>query len=245
MSNIPKQIHIAWNDPNVLESKSPLIVNGLKQLATLNPEWNITISTDQDIDSYLKSILDPNDYKLVENTHIVEKSDLWRLFKIYFEGGMYVDIDRFCNVKLSEVIPDNILCVLPTCLDNDFSQDIMISAPGNKIYEQTINLILQRRAEGHTNTYFLGPQTFMHGVTLTLFNQMINTNPGKEVLEDMRKVISETKTIISYREYPPYNTFIYKHNKDSFFTDDGVIDHESLKRRFYKESNIKHWTNEW
>ena len=235
--SIPKKAHIAWKNKNVINSNHPLITNGLHKLISLNPDWTVTIYDDHDIDEYLKSVLDKKDYNLIKDMHIAGKTDIWRLFKLYNEGGLYMDIDRFYNIPLSEIITDGIKCVLPTCLDWDFSQDFMLTESKNPIQEKTIELIMQRRYEGHKNTFFLGPQTYMHAVTISLFGEMINTNPGVEKFTEMRKYLEQIPFIKTYREIPPNNTIIYK----------GDIGNELevQKRDFYAKEGVKHWTGEW
>lgn len=236
---IPKKIHVSWNDKNILQSKHPLIVNGLSRLVEMNPEWSLEISDDNDVDSYLSKCLRPEDYEMMKVVSIVPKIDIWRLFKIFNEGGLYIDIDRLCNVKLDDLASDDIDYVLPTCRDYDFSHDIMMSRPGNPIFMLTADMSLQRRREGSDHVYFLGAQTYMHSITQVLFKQMINTNPGLETFEQMRNIISkEYPTIKMYREDPPMNTMVYKN-------DGSILNHETLKRDFYAQSGLKHWTGEW
>ena len=147
---IPKIAHLTWKTKDIFNSQTPLIVNGVRNLVDLNPDWVVTVYDDNEVDEYLKNILDPADYKLIADRHVVEKTDIWRLFKIYIEGGLYMDIDRLYNIKLSDIITsDDIRWVLPTCLDFDFSHDFMCSAPNNPAFLQAINLYLQRRRENH------------------------------------------------------------------------------------------------
>lgn len=235
--SIPKIAHIAWKTKDVVNSQSPLILNGLRNLIDLNPDWNVIIYDDHDIDEYLKSVLNKRDYNLIKDLHVVVKSDLWRQFKLYNEGGLYMDIDRFCNIPLSEIITDDIKCVLPTCLEWDFSHDIILTEPNNPIQAQTIELIMQRRYEGHTNVFFLGPQTYMNAITKVLFGEMIHTDPGVEKFAEMRKAMENIPFIKTYREHPPHDTIIYK--------GDGVMNWEKLKKEFYAEANIKHWSGDW
>ncbi|NBP57993.1 hypothetical protein EBU71_15935 [bacterium] len=237
MSSIPKIAHVAWKTKDVVNSQSPLILNGLRNLIDLNSDWKVIVYDDNEIDEYLRNILNKRDYNLIKDIHIVEKSDLWRLFKLYNEGGLYMDIDRFYNVPLSEIVTDGIKCVLPTCLDWDFSQDFMLTEPKNPIQAQTIELILKRRYEGHTNVFFLGPQTYMHAVTMVLFGEMINTNPGVEKFNEMRKYLEQIPFIKTYRESPPNDTIVYKGEKNMNWVE--------LKKEFYAEANIKHWSGEW
>ena len=133
MNNIPQLVHLSWCDANILNSEHELVLNGIGNLQLLNPQWKITVSTDADIDSYLHNNLDPSDWQLVKDCAIVAKTDIWRLLKIYQEGGVYMDVDRLCNVQLDTLCLPGIKCVLPTTRDWDFAQDFMMSEPGNPI----------------------------------------------------------------------------------------------------------------
>lgn len=235
---IPKKIHISWNDKNVLSNDHPLIVNGLSNLKTLNPQWNIEISDDNDINNYLKNNLNENDYRIIKDIGIVPKTDLWRLLKIYYEGGLYVDIDRLCNLSLEKFLDEETKWVLPVCNYQDFSHDFMMSAPGNPVFYNIISLYFKRRHEGETNIYFLGAQTYMHGITLSFFKNIIDVNPGIENFKEIINFISENKFIKIVVENPPGNTIFY--NGGISFND-----WADMKKSFYAENNIKHWTGEW
>jgi hypothetical protein len=151
-----------------------------------------------------------------------------------------MDIDRFCNVELSNLASKNVKWVLPTNANFDLSHDFMMTAPNNPAFLNVINLYLQRRSEGNNNVYFLGPQTYMHAVTEALCGEMINTNPGEKKFNEIHNKIKQTSFIKTYRETSPHDTIIYKH-KDG----DEKLNLEVLKRQFYASENIKHWTNEW
>ena len=235
---IPKIVHMSWKTRDVVNSQAELIQNGLKNLIELNPDWRIEISTDEEVDAYLKTALSPEDYKLVENIGVVPQTDLWRLFKLYYEGGVYLDIDRLCNKPLSEIATENVKWVLPTCGDNDFSHDFMMTEPGNPAFFHTINLYLDRRRAGHDSVYFLGAQTYMHGVTFALFGQSIDTNPGEHIFDGIRGHIAKMPFIKTYRESLPNDTVIYQGDVDAQAW-------ETMKRGFYAENGIKHWTGEW
>jgi mannosyltransferase OCH1-like enzyme len=182
----------------------------------------------------------------MKDCHIVVKSDMWRLLKLYTEGGVYLDLDRFCNISFSDILTDDIRCVLPTCLDMDFSQDFMMSAPQNPIYLQAYKMSMGRRKQGHTNTYFLGPQTYMHAVTYVLMGEIIDSNPGEEVFAKIRQRLSEIPFIKTYREYPPYDTIIYKHDENTFkMGNSNTSDWVQIKKNFYADFKLKHWTGEW
>lgn len=232
---IPKIIHIAWKSYDLLESNSLFIKNCIGNLVKLS-NWKYVIHNDNDIDIYLKEHLDTIDYKLLSSKHIVEKSDVWRLIKLYQEGGLYSDIDRLCNLSLNSLINDTTKVVIPTCNNLDFSHDFMMSAPGNPIYLETLKLNLQRRYEGCNNTYFLGAQTYLHGIMKCLFGKIIDQT--EKNIEGIRNDFEKTNFIQTYKEIPPYNTFTCRLTTS-------LLNHEEEKRKFYAQSNLRHWTNEW
>jgi len=239
MTHIPKLIHISWKNKNIFENKSELVKNGLHNLVQMNPEWQYQLNTDNDVDDYLKNNLEKKEYAIIQNSNIIAKLDIWRLLKIYNEGGLYIDLDRLYNIPLDNIINDNIKCVLPTNMDHDFSNDFILSAPQNPIYLEAIQLNFQRRWQGITNIYFLGAQTYMHAVTKVLVGERIDTAPGAGIFKEIRSALSNIPFIKTYRETPPYDTIVFK--KDKYFE----MDHEKEKRTLYADFGMKHWTNEW
>ena len=71
-----------------------MIVHGIGALMADNPGWTVRVWDDVEVEQYLQDNISPLDYELIRHTHIVEKSDLWRLLVMYYEGGYYQDIDR-------------------------------------------------------------------------------------------------------------------------------------------------------
>jgi mannosyltransferase OCH1-like enzyme len=235
---IPKKIHISWKYKDVLEDSCQLIKLGLKNLVDLNSNWEIKIHDDFDVEEYLKANLEFKDYQLFNNCHIVEKIDIWRLFKLYNEGGLYSDLDRLHNISLDSILEENTMCVIPICNDFDFSHTFMLSAPKNVIYQKTIELLLERRFNGEKNIYFLGPQTYMHALTECLTGEMINTNPGKEKFQEIKDAIKSMPFLKTYVETGPGDLITNKSEIDE-------IQYESYKREFYNKCGIKHWTGDW
>lgn len=238
MSEMTRKFHLSWVSKDLLKSENPLVSNGVKTLENINPDWEIDISVDEEIDEYLKNTLEKKDYLLLENEHVVAKCDVWRLLKLYIEGGVYLDVDRYCNIAMKDIIKDGVKCILPTYKDSDFSHDIMISEKENPIFMKALELNLSRRNDGHKNVYYLGPQTYMHSVSHTLTGKIIDTNPDKRTFESIRSIIEKTPFLDTYREVPPYDTVLYRH-------DGGDVNLEKQKRELYREFSIGHWTNQW
>jgi hypothetical protein len=159
------------------------------------------------------------------------------------EGGLYLDVDRLCNRDLSTIAPPHCRCILPQNQEWDFCQDWMMSAPGNPIYLDTIQVLLQRRRQGITNTYFLGAQTFMHVVTASICGEVFDTNPGAAAWKKIHAGLGKATFIHSQMEHPPLHTMLYEHTPDCPIQT--MEDFETHKRALYAEFGLTHWTGEW
>jgi hypothetical protein len=174
------------------------------------------------------------DYELIKNKKIVEKTDLWRLMIVYEQGGIYQDIDRLCNIPFNTILDEDTKCVLPTYLDDNFSQDIIISSASNIILETAIKLNLERRRKKKYKLYFLGPETYFAAITLVLIGEELKVNPGFQKMTQLRSIIEECTYLKTYREVPPFNTFLYQ--------GPNIFDFEFEKDLMYKNEYVKHWT---
>jgi len=230
--SIEKKIHVTFKNKDIIDKDYILIKNGILQLKLLNPDYEFKIYDNDDIENYLQSNLSLEDYELIKNKKIVEKTDLWRLFIIYNEGGIYQDIDRYCNIPLSNIIKDNTKCILPMNIDSYFSQDIMISCSKNIVHKTAIDLILERRRMNpNKDLFFLGPITYFHAVSKVLLGRMVNSPPNKRDLNLLRDTIEKSPYLETFREQPPFNTILYQGPKL-----------ENDKEKMYSDSNVKHWS---
>lgn len=237
LGDIPKTVHISWKTRHILDSQNPIVLNGIKNIIDLNPGWRVVISEDDDVEKYLKSSLSYRDYVLIRDRHIVEKIDLWRLLKIYNEGGLYTDLDRYHNIPFKNVIKDQTKCVLPMHRDIDFSQDIMLSAPGNRIHEYAIELNLHRRRIGIQDILSLGPITYFHAATKVIYGRMLNRWPGKQVLDEIHYVINRSEHVETYVENPPEDLLTFRFNHATW-----RYGNWQSKEDLYVESETEHWT---
>eukprot|EP00040_Diaphanoeca_grandis_P030778 m.182692 g.182692 ORF g.182692 m.182692 type:complete len:377 (-) comp32128_c0_seq2:244-1374(-) len=213
LSQVPKNIHLCWNDRDLLSNNATLVRIGVASLAKTNPTWTFTIHNDSDVETYLQAHLTADDYELVRNKHIVEKSDLWRLLIMYNEGGYYQDVDRGYTKGPLEAILNGSKMMLPMWQDHNFAQDVMCSAPGNRIFKTAIQLNLGRRRKWEaaknwpTNprgvVLALGPATFFHAATREIFGAMLEPFGGglAGAAERMRSVINNSTHMVTIREY--------------------------------------------
>lgn len=241
---IPKKIYVSWKFKDIIDKDLSIINKGIKNLRILNPEYEIIIYDDEDIEGYLKNYLNNNDYELIKDRYIVEKIDLWRLLIIYNEGGIFTDIDRYVNIPFSEIFDDNISLVLPTFVDTDFSQDIIISVAGNPILKTAIELNLKRRREGCKDIYFLGPKTYMHAVVYNFCGVSILTKTlQNKFLQKIREDINNSKNMITFREQPPGLTIFFDSNKEEIDYKNFKHIYNKEKGELYKYSNVGKWVN--
>ena len=100
---IPRVLHTSFKVELPLRpngSDSLVAVHGLQAFARLNPRWRIEQSTDAQVDAYLQRHLGAADYAVLRRRHIVERSDVWRLLKLWREGGMYTMYTMLCYALL-------------------------------------------------------------------------------------------------------------------------------------------------
>jgi len=234
-NSIPKIIHLSWKNKDVFNEKSPMILNGLLNIKKLNPTYKLELSDDNDVENYLKDKLNYNDYKDIMNKHIVQKVDLWRLLKLYYEGGIYLDFDRYSNKSFDEIINKETKCILPTYFDSNFSQDIMISCKNNPIYMKAIEYNIEARKRGK-RLYDISVPTYMNSITEIVFGKKYGEDPGVELMQQFRKLLNESKQYQTYREEPHDKLFNYTYSKYSFLNGNN-----ESKIEFYARQNVVHW----
>jgi mannosyltransferase OCH1-like enzyme len=240
LSSIPKKIHISWKDKSILESSNQLAVNGIQNILKINPDWELLISDDYEVESYLKTHLPKIDYELIKDSPIVTKVDTWRLLVTINEGGLYMDIDRHANKILNDCIEENIKCVIPMHSKFgkiiDFSQDIMISAPDNPLHKAALDLLLRRRRSGWTDILTLAPITYFHALTKLIHGHPLERYPSQEICKNLISKINNSKYAQTFIEKTPEETFIFKYNEENFKPGNGLG-----KEAMYNESGVEHW----
>lgn len=240
LPSIPKVIHVAWKDKAFLKSQNPIVLNGIKQLIEANSSWKLEISDDNDVEKYLQYHLSIEDYNVIKNQHIVPKVDVWRLLKMFNEGGMYTDIDRYHNQNLDTIINNDTKCILPLHVRSgqiiDTSQDIMISAPGNPIYKYALELNFMRRHNGCDDIMTLAVATYFHAVTKYITGISMERYPSKDQIKIILDKINNYKHIETYMEDSSVNTISYRSENAKVVNGNGLD-----KDAFYKESNVTHW----
>ena len=236
---IPKKIHLSWKDKNVLSSDCALIQKGAKNLERLNPDWDVQVYDDEDINRLLRDSIGRDDWDLIKDKKITEKTDLWRLIKTYKEGGMYVDIDRYVDTSLDEIIDLNTSCVIPTFQDVDFSQDFILTCEKNPVIGRAIGANLSYRKQGK-NLFFLAVYSYMHAVSSVLSGKIIERGDNPGYFNDMRQKFDACEYIKTYREIGPENHILFRNKAGDFSMD--IFDRD--KADFYNSYQVRHWNDQ-
>ena len=185
---------------------------------------------------YLRNHLNPDDYAEISKQHPVAKTDLWRLIKMYNEGGVYMDVDRLVNVQLDNLLDKGaVRCVLPSFYQeakqgvyqfSDFSQDVVISAPGNPMYSLAANLNVQRRRQCRQHggnvwvpdgapeairciVFDLGPTTYMHAISQCLTGKQVRRGDHGYNAAVQRRVVELSPLLTVVAEQPPFDTVLF------------------------------------
>ena len=236
---IPKKIHLSWKNKNVLDSNYSLIRKGAKNLELLNSGWDIEVNDDEDVNRYIRDNIGKSSWQLIKDRKITEKTDLWRLLKIYKEGGLYVDIDRYIDTPLSEIIQYRTSCVIPTFQDIDFSQDFVLSCADNPMMGRAISNNLFNRKDGR-NLFYTAICSYMHAASEFLSGERVERGDNPEYFNDIRRKINECEYLETYREIGPEHHTLFR-NIDKQFNSQTF---EKDKADFYNGEDVVHWNSQ-
>ena len=141
----------------------------------LNPNYNIDFSLDEDCINFLKENF--NDYIVTLFNSIqrgMYKADLWRLCKLYINGGVYADVDLVPYVKLDD-LQNNVTFYSCMALgDNSVFQAFIVnnSPPRNPLILHFLLSFIINAAYNYGN----GPTYDMYNcIKYNLNNIVVNT----------------------------------------------------------------------
>lgn len=186
----------------------PFVKHSIIALKTLNPDWNVTVYDNNDVDDVIRAagksgIISQEEADILvgastngeEAAHIVERSDIARLLLMYTEGGFYLDADRLVSRPMSKVLttPDIKLC-LPTYDDVNFCQDLQCTSAKNDLFLSMIrdcsNIRMKKgpgggpleRRKGWSKggaLFDMGPVVYNRNILETVFEGVTYDDIGK------------------------------------------------------------------
>lgn len=122
---------------------------------------------------YIKANADERTFNAYSKlTDGAAQADFWRIFTLYHEGGVYMDIDGHLVWCLSDIIGENDSEVVITRRDK-YTNFFLASEKGNPFLKKTLEIIIdnieQRRIEGGVFT-LTGPVTLNQALENTKVN---------------------------------------------------------------------------
>lgn len=101
-SSIPKLLHFTARNKNEIH---PVLMSCIDSWRIKNPEWDLIIYDDQDIECILKNHSERiyRAYKKISKSHGAARSDFFRYFILYEKGGAYSDLKSGCVRSLDEI----------------------------------------------------------------------------------------------------------------------------------------------
>jgi hypothetical protein len=213
IERIPKVIYMTY------KSYPPDYV--FKNWKELNPNYTIDFSLDSDCIQFLKDNFTIEIADLFKNIKEgMYKADLWRLCKLYINGGIYADVDLKPYISVDNLIKDDY--TFYSCLAVDkksIFQAFMITEPYNPLILQFIISFINNK-----------PYNKMNGPTYDMYNNitsLVKTNIESEKVYNIDMVqiplnigSSDTniKIIETFFNIPNNSTIKIKehNNKDTF-----------------------------
>ncbi|MGQ0287031.1 glycosyltransferase family 32 protein [Pasteurellaceae bacterium 22721_9_1] len=117
----------------------------------LSPEYNYRYVSTEQREEYIKTHADERTFKAYSQlTDGAAQADFWRIFTLYNEGGVYLDIDGHIVWNLSHIIqPEDSEVVITR--RNLYTNFFLASEKGNQFLQDTLDIIIdnieQRRVD--------------------------------------------------------------------------------------------------
>jgi mannosyltransferase OCH1-like enzyme len=106
---IPKTIYQTWKTKD-LSKNCQLVRNNIQKL---NPEYEMILYDDNDIDNFIKHNFDNYVYSCYSKLNVgAAKADFWRYCILYKYGGIYLDIDSEILSPFKDLIKEDDSCII-------------------------------------------------------------------------------------------------------------------------------------
>lgn len=210
MSDIPKIIHLSY--------KKLIPSEVLHLWKSLNPSYKIEFSLDKDCIAFMdKHFSKKLSTKFESIKRGAYKCDLWRLCKLYIEGGIYVDVDLVPHIPIDYIIKDKHSFYSCVSVDKKSIFQAFIATPP---YNPIILACIISFMDNNPDTYMNGPTYDMYNVLQYIYNEPIISEKLYTIDNILIRInigtsIIQTKEIDLYREMPEYDNIILEYNGTS------------------------------
>jgi inositol phosphorylceramide mannosyltransferase catalytic subunit len=192
---IPQKIHQTWKDDRI-----PYHVYEKRWVESWqknHPTWEYKLWTDTDLYNFA-SLHCPEYKHILEIGSGVIKADFGRYLIMYFEGGLYVDLDYECFKDLSPILKDKEIVLTYVDDGGEISNALLASMPGHSLFKEAIEECAKRFGTADEVENITGPAMF--------------TEVAKRLKCESYAISSKLLSPISWRRNESifYRTFTYE-----------------------------------
>ena len=166
----------------------------MKTWESLNPGWTRFLLDDKDLVKFMSSNFNQTVVDAFQNLPLpVMRADFFRLAAMYYEGGIYADVDVECNVPIQtwdEGAIDRCEAVVGMENDSHICNWGFASRKGHPLFQRAMELSLSRFVD--TAVDITNPH-FVHGTT----GPGIFTEALRDIAEQVGCVSEEAKGLYS------------------------------------------------
>lgn len=152
-----------------------------------NPEWQYVHFDDDELFDYIsKNAIEefPLSLEIAKNLAGPHRTDFFRYYYLYLNGGVFLDSDAVLEVPLNDIVKNHNFFTVKSVLDNDSAFNGFIgSEPKNTIVYQALKAMYQANVKEEEGIYSakIGEREYFYNCT-TLMNII---NNYKQVLKDL------------------------------------------------------------
>jgi hypothetical protein len=135
-----KTIHMTFRNHNFPKEKV------FNRWLDLNPDWKIEFSDDTDCLRFIIQHFGQDYAHLFRQVRCgANRSDVWRLCKLYVEGGVYADIDLIPYVPIEQMIGDSDFCTCMSIVEGSIFQAFIYVEKENIIIKECLQSLLDNK----------------------------------------------------------------------------------------------------
>ena len=225
--HIPKIIHQTWYKKDIPEP----IKKHIDKMRSIHPSYKYNFYDDDDIDDYLKKNATRREIQAYNKLSIgAEKADFFRYIILYYDGGIYVDLDSAIIKNIDKLIKNKSAIITREENSGLFVQWCLMFSPKHPILKKTIELCVDNiNSEKYNNNIHskTGPMVYSNVIKNILNSKKIYNIDDKSINNKLKK----------YKNPYIKRTYFYKIDYDDY-----AIFTIPEKELMYKEK--KHWKEE-
>lgn len=166
MNNIPYILHQTWKNDN--DGPFSNYVTSWKRVM---PSLNRKFYADNDIDESVAQIVPHMFDEYMKFGFFIEKVDFFRYAILWKYGGIYADMDTECLLPIDELLKDKVIFPIYESAGRILvSQALMLSPPGQEIWHDIMEYIINNYSNEKYVPYNTGPDAISSFVKINKNN---------------------------------------------------------------------------